>query len=148
MAEKLNCKRLDLETDEFAEMPDSWCDNILPKIDPKKRTVIDKNDWRNVFDDFLREDILIETCRFFKLRAILKLCEGTNEISKIFSKFVFNQVRQRDTACHKEIQKRSFGSTWLRADIQRNHQKKSEIRRQMGQQRYQMQKNNIYRKIK
>ena len=87
MSQKLNCRTISLEPEEFAEMPDSWCDNILPKTDPKTGKVSDKNDWRSVFSDFLREDILIETCRFFKLRAILELCEGANEIQFVTKKF-------------------------------------------------------------
>ena len=87
MSQKLNCKPVSLETDEFADMPDSWCDNILPKKHPIKGTITDKNDWQSVFVDFLREDILIETCRFFKLRTILELCEGVNEIQFVTRKF-------------------------------------------------------------
>jgi hypothetical protein len=113
MSQKLNCKTISLEPDEFAEMPDSWCDNILPKIDPKKGKVTDKNDWRSVFADFLREDILIETCRFFKLRAILELCVGANEIQFVTKKFKKEVLDEVDfEQIYKGIIKNLPGEKW------------------------------------
>ena len=76
-------------------MPLSWCDNILPKKHPIKRTVVDKNEWQNFFEDFMREDILIETCRFFKLKKIQELCSSITEIefaTKKFKKEVLDDV--------------------------------------------------------
>ena len=76
-------------------MPLSWCDNILPKINPKTNKIIDQNEWWRYFDDFLREDILIETCRFFKLRKIQELGSNESEIeflTKKFKKEVLDEV--------------------------------------------------------
>lgn len=76
-------------------MPLSWCDNILPKINPKTNKIIDQNEWWRYFDDFLREDILIETCRFFKLRKIQELGSNESEIeflTKQFKKEVLDEV--------------------------------------------------------
>ena len=76
-------------------MPLSWCDNILPKINPKTNKIIDQNEWWRYFDDFLREDILIETCRFFKLRKIQELGSNESEVeflTKKFKKEVLDEV--------------------------------------------------------
>jgi len=88
MCTKLKSKLFTLQLEEFEGMPASWCDNILPKKDPKKGgAVVEDNTWHKIFEDFLREDILIETCRFFKLSKILNLCKEISEKQFVTNKF-------------------------------------------------------------
>ena len=41
ISQKLKCKLIHLSNEEFESMPESWCDNILPKKNPKTGKITD-----------------------------------------------------------------------------------------------------------